>query len=45
VRALARSSGLQWADGACVPSVRLEAQVNGPSIGDGSDYLFVTLEK
>ncbi len=44
-RALARSSGLQWVDGGCVPSVRLEAQVNGPSIGDGSDYLFVTLEK
>jgi SAM-dependent methyltransferase len=45
VRTLARASGLRWVDGSCVPSAMLQAQVNGPSIGDGSDYVFVNLEK
>jgi hypothetical protein len=45
VRSLARSSGLRWVDGACVPSARLQAEIDGPSVGDGSDYLFVIMEK
>jgi len=45
VRSLARSSGLRWVDGGSMPSTRLQAQVKGPSVGDGSDYLFVVLEK
>jgi len=45
LKSLARSSGLRWIDGRQVPSTMLQAQFNGPSIGDGSDYLFVILEK
>jgi hypothetical protein len=45
VKRLAIASGLQWAEGGCVPSVRLQAGVNGPTMGDGSDYLFAILGK
>ncbi len=45
VRRLASASGLRWVDSGRVPSVRLQAGVDGPTVGDGSDYLFVILEK
>jgi len=45
LRGLADASGLRWADGGRAPSVRLQPTVEGPTLGDGSDYLCAILEK
>lgn len=45
VRRLAGGCGLRWADGGRLPSARLQAGVDGPTVSDGADYLIAVLEK
>ena len=45
IRRLATEAGLRWISGAHVRSEALHPKVSGPTLGDGSHYLFVVLEK
>jgi hypothetical protein len=45
VRALAEAAGLEWLAGDVASTRPHAAAVAGPSLSDGSDYLFVRLRK
>lgn len=45
IRRLATDAGLRWIEGHHVASAPLQPGLSGPTLGDGSDFLFVTLEK
>lgn len=45
IRRLAIDAGLRWIEGHHVASAPLQPGLSGPTLGDGSDFLFVTLEK
>lgn len=45
VRQLAQDAGLAWVEHTCVSSGKPQGGVHGPTLADGSNYLFVVLEK
>lgn len=45
IRRLAIDAGLRWIEGHHVASAPLQPGLSGPTLGDGSDFLFVTLER
>ena len=45
IRRLAADAGLKWRTGSHIAGLALQRGVTGPTVGDGSDYVFAVLEK